>query len=387
MDRFFSYHNVNYSSQLWWRFELESNAPRFLRAQVGILIFVSVIAMKQLFRYAKVKEVIERVDQSRVEKIVSLESRSDASLALLGDKKFYFSNSGNSMIMYGIHGKSWISMGDPLGVEEEWSGLLWDFRELADQSGGNAIFYQVSPSHIVNYVDMGLALVKLGEIGKVLLDDFNLEGSSHKQFRWTLKKAEKEGLSFRVLMPPETKSVMGRLEEISNFWLADKNTREKGFSLGFFSREYVGRFPVGVVELDSSIVAFANLWLSYEKEEISPDLIRYTSDIPREVMDYLLLKTMFWGKEQGFRYFNLGISPLSGFEEHKMAPIWQKFGNFLYRHGEYFYNFQGLRMYKDKFSPTWEPRYLAFPGKLSLPGTLADVSALIAGGITGIFRK
>ena len=383
----FSYRHVNYSTQLWWQFTLESNAPRFLRGQAGVLIFVIIIALKQLFGHAKARDFIEEVDSSRVEKIVSLSPRSDAFLALLPDKQFYFSSSGNAMIMYGIRGKSWISMGDPLGVEEEWADLLWDFRERADKYGGNPLFYQISPSQIVNYVDMGLTLVKLGEVGKVHLGDFTLEGSDHKKFRWTLRKAEKEGLSFRVLMPAETENIMDRIEEISNLWLADKHTREKGFSLGFFNREYLANFPIGVVEWNSSIVAFANLWPSYGKEEISPDLMRYTSDIPMEVMDYLFLNIMIWAKEQGFRYFDLGMAPLSGLEGHKMAPLWQKFGNFLFRHGEYFYNFQGLRQYKDKFGPDWEPRYLAFPGRLSLPGALTDVSTLIAGGIKGLLLK
>lgn len=384
---FFSYRHVNYSTGLWWQFALESNAPRFLRAQAGVLIFIIIIALKQLFGHAKARDFIEEVDSARVKKILSLSPRSDSCLALLPDKKFYFSSSGNSVIMYGVRGKSWISMGDPLGAKEEWPDLLWDFRERADKYGGNAIFYQVAPSQIVNYVDMGLTLVKLGEVGKVPLGDFNLEGSENKKFRWTLRKAAKEGLSFRVIMPPETEDIMDRIEDISNVWLADKNTREKGFSLGFFNREYMADFPIGVVEFNSSIVAFANLWPSYGKEEISPDLMRYTPDIPMEVMDYLFLNIMLWAKEQGYRYFDLGMAPLSGLEGHKMAPLWQKFGNFLFRHGEYFYNFQGLRQYKDKFGPDWEPRYLAFPGKLSLPGALADVSTLIAGGIKGLLLK
>ena len=35
----------------------------------------------------------------------------------------------------------------------------------------------------------------------------------------------------------------------------------------------------------------------------------------------------------------------------------------------------------------WEPRYLAYPGGLRLPRIMADVSALVAGGYTKIFRK
>ena len=50
------------------------------------------------------------------------------------------------------------------------------------------------------------------------------------------------------------------------------------------------------------------------------------------------------------------------------------------RHGESFYNFQGLRAYKEKFDRSWEPHYLAYPGGLRLPRILADVSALVAGG-------
>ena len=384
---FFSYRHVSYSSELWWKFAFESNAPRFLRAQAGIVIFIFIIAMKELLGHAKGKETDKPADPDAIDKLVSSSPRSDASLAFLKDKKFYFSGSGNSAIMYGARGRNWVSMGDPLGSEDEWPELLWDFRESADRYGANTVFYQVAPSHIVNYVNMGLVLVKLGEVGKVDLGEYNLEGSSKKKFRWILRKAEKEGLSFRVVMPPETDGLMDRIEKVSSMWLADKHTREKGFSLGFFNRDYLRRFPLGIVELGSSVVAFTNLWTSCGNEELSPDLMRYASDAPAEVMDFLFLKTMLWGKEEGFRYFNLGMAPLSGLEGRKMAPLWQKFGNFLYRHGEYFYNFQGLRAYKNKFSPNWEARYLAFPGKMSLPVVLADISSLIAGSIYGILGK
>ena len=54
---------------------------------------------------------------------------------------------------------------------------------------------------------------------------------------------------------------------------------------------------------------------------------------------------------------------------------------------EQFYNFQGLRSFKDKFDPVWEPRYLASPGGLALAGVLTDVAALISGGVTGVIVK
>ena len=59
----------------------------------------------------------------------------------------------------------------------------------------------------------------------------------------------------------------------------------------------------------------------------------------------------------------------------------------MFRHGEHFYNFQGLRDYKDKFDPTWEPKFLASPGGLRLPMILANVATLISGGAGGLITK
>ena len=81
------------------------------------------------------------------------------------------------------------------------------------------------------------------------------------------------------------------------------------------------------------------------------------------------------------------MAPLSGFETSPVASLWNRFGAFLYEHGESVYDFQGLRAFKEKFDPNWEPHYLAYPGGLRLPRIIADVSALVAGGYRQIFGK
>jgi phosphatidylglycerol lysyltransferase len=96
---------------------------------------------------------------------------------------------------------------------------------------------------------------------------------------------------------------------------------------------------------------------------------------------------MIWGRERGYRAFTLGMAPLSGFQDSPVASLWNRLGSFLYEHADAVYNFQGLRAYKEKFDPIWEPRYLAYPGGLRLPRIMADVSALVAGGYRHIFRK
>ncbi|NNE07061.1 MAG: DUF2156 domain-containing protein, partial [Gemmatimonadetes bacterium] len=198
---------------------------------------------------------------------------------------------------------------------------------------------------------------------------------------------EREGCTFSVLTPEEAREVMPRLRAISDEWLAAKKGKEKSFSLGSFREEYLARFPIGIVKRNDDIIAFADLWQSGGKEELSPDLMRYANDAPDSTMEYLFIRLILWAQEQGFAWFNLGMAPLSGMESHDLAPITHRVGDLVYRHGEAFYNFQGLRRYKEKFDPVWESRYIACPGSFALPRILLGVTALIGGGIQGVIRK
>jgi len=289
--------------------------------------------------------------------------------------------------MYGIQGRSWVSMGDPVGSEEEWPDLIWRFREISDCYGGWAVFYEVGQESLHFYLDLGLTLIKLGEEARVPLSDFSIEGSARKNLRYTKRKLEKEGCLFEIIFPEKIPSVLEHLKRISDAWLEQKHTHEKGFSLGFFEPEYLKRFPAGVVRKDGRIIAFANIWQGAEKDELSIDLMRYFPDSPHDVMKYLFIQILLWGKAQGYQWFNLGMAPLSGLENRALAPLWSRLGAFVFRHGEDFYNFQGLRQYKDKFDPVWQPKYLACPGGMVLPHILANLAALISGGVKEIIAK
>jgi phosphatidylglycerol lysyltransferase len=104
-------------------------------------------------------------------------------------------------------------------------------------------------------------------------------------------------------------------------------------------------------------------------------------------MEYLFIQLMVWGQQKGYRWFNLGMAPLSGLEDRALAPLWNRLGALVFRHGEHFYNFQGLRQYKGKFNPEWTPKYLASPGGLALPRILTNVATLISGGLKGVLGK
>ncbi|HNX50896.1 MAG TPA: phosphatidylglycerol lysyltransferase domain-containing protein, partial [Thermoanaerobaculaceae bacterium] len=163
--------------------------------------------------------------------------------------------------------------------------------------------------------------------------------------------------------------------------------REKGFSLGYFDEGYLSRFPAAMVQRDGELVAFANIWRGAGSEELSVDLMRSRPDAAPGLMDYLFARLMLWGKAEGFRWFNLGMAPLSGLESRALAPFWHRMGSLIFRHGEHFYNFQGLRQFKEKFDPQWAPRYLACPGGMALPRVLTNVAALVSRGLKGVVTR
>ncbi|MEQ1501321.1 MAG: phosphatidylglycerol lysyltransferase domain-containing protein, partial [Myxococcota bacterium] len=120
---------------------------------------------------------------------------------------------------------------------------------------------------------------------------------------------------------------------------------------------------------------------------LSVDLMRFWPDAPNGTMEYLFVSLFLWGGAAGFDRFVLGMTPLAGLPDRDLAPVWAKLGQFVFRNGEAFYNFQGLREYKDKFDPRWEPRYLAVQGAWAMPATLRAVNALVSGSMLGALRK
>lgn len=383
-----SYRQIPYSSELWWQFSVDGDAPRMLRALLLASLTAIVFVVAKLLQPdpPRSKE-LDREDMNAVRRVLEGAENASANAALIGDKRFLFNDSGTAFIMYQVSGRSWVALGDPVGPSNEHEALAWRFRELVDQFDGWPVFYQVSDRALSTYVDMGLTLSKLGEEAVVPLDNFSLEGKERADFRQARNRAQKAGAQFAVAPRSAVPGLIPALEAVSDSWLAHKRAAEKGFSLGRFSPEYLAQFDCAVVKKGGEVVAFANLWQAVAGKELSIDLMRYDEKAPKGVMDYLFAELMVWGRDQGFAWFNLGMAPLSGLESHPLAPLWHRVGGLIFHHTEDFFNFEGLRRYKDKFSPTWRSRYLASPGGLVLPRVFADSSILISGGLSKVVLR
>ncbi|NKF24662.1 bifunctional lysylphosphatidylglycerol flippase/synthetase MprF [Solimonas marina] len=385
---FFVYRDVPYGSEMWWQFAFDARAPRALRAATGISVLLLAFASWQLLRPTSGRMARPSDDElARAQVIARRQPRAEAVLASTGDKGLLFSASGNAFLMYGKHGRSWVALFDPVGPLKEWPELIWRFIEMASTHGGRAAFYQIRPQSLPVYLDAGLRALKLGEYAAVPLPDFTLKGSARANLRHGASRGEREGLTFEWREGEDIREWLPALRPVSEAWMAEHEAREKSFSLGRFDARYLCAGGVAIARHGERIVAFLSVQITEQRIDSVVDLMRYVPDAPKGTMDFLFARTLTHLQSLGYQSFGLGMAPMSGMIDHPLASRWHRFGRMLFAHGEQFYNFRGLRAFKEKFAPEWEPRYLVAPGGAAPLLALTDIAALISGGFKGVISK
>ncbi len=384
----FAYSEVEYTRGLWWEFEFEGEAPRSLRALLGVALVAGFVATWSLLRHVQTSASAATPDEiAKARAIAQASDHADANLVVMGDKSLMFSEDGKAFVMYGVRARSWIALFDPIGPQESWPGLIWDFVETARGAGARAVFYQVAAENLALYADAGLQAFKLGEEARLDLTTFDLTGSKRSGLRQSYNRGQRDGLSFEFIPVENVPAIYDDLACISAAWLDHHNAREKRFSLGAFIKDYVLSQPIAVLRHEGKIIAFANVMTTETHEEATVDLMRFAPGAPNVAMEFLFTSLCLQLREQGYRWFILGMAPLSGLSESPAAPLWHRIGRTVFSHGERFYNFRGLRAFKNKFHPEWRPRYLAVPGGIEPALALADATALIGGGLKGVLGK
>ncbi|PYC43496.1 bifunctional lysylphosphatidylglycerol flippase/synthetase MprF [Pseudomonas soli] len=384
----FAYQDVPYTHKLWWQFTLDADAPRGLRAALGSAVLLVIVALTWLLRTARPVIHLPSEDElQRANRILLASDQPDGGLALTGDKALLFHPNDNAFLMYARRGRSLVALYDPIGPAQERAEMIWQFRDLCDLHHARPVFYQVRAENLPFYMDIGLTAIKLGEEARVDLRRFDIDakGKEMKDLRYTWNRGGRDGLTLEIHEPGH--APLEALKEISDAWLSGKNVREKGFSLGRFSPEYLQHFRIALIRFQGRPVAFANLLETHSNELASLDLMRAHPEAPKLTMEFMMVGLILHYKSHDYGRFSLGMVPLSGLQPRRGAPLTQRLGSMVFQRGEQLYNFQGLRRFKDKFQPDWEPRYMAVPAGLDPLVALADTAALIAGGLTGLVKR
>lgn len=189
------------------------------------------------------------------------------------------------------------------------------------------------------------------------------------------------GYHYDVIQPPFSVRMLRELNTISNEWLSSRGMSEMRFSLGWFDDAYLNTCPLLLVrDREGFIEAFANIVTEFQASEVTVDLMRHRNQVESGVMDFLFVSLFQWAKQTGYLSFNLGLSALSGVGDRSEDPAIERTLNYIYRHVSKLYNFRGLHTFKEKFHPTWSPRFLVYPNLMSLPAVSVALYRASLGG-------
>ena len=332
---------------------------------IAILIVAFIILL--LIRFLKNKriQIGESLDESRIQHILSTYGGNpDSQLVFLEDKKvFYYNNGDEDTVFFQLStfNNKILVMGDPSGKASDFEAATEALINEVDRYNYLPVFYENSEEMVMILHEFGYDFIKFGERAHVHLPDFTLSGKKMKGQRSSFNKVLKEGYQFDVIKPPFSTETINALKTVSDEWLGGR--KEKGFSLGFFSEDYLQRAPIAVIRnSDEKIVAFANFMPTYTNSIGTIDLMRHSpEEAPSGTMDFLFINLFqYMRDEMGIEYFDLGMAPLANVGTSRKSFTQERIAYLVYNFGSRFYSFGGLKEYKDKYANEWLPKYVLY---------------------------
>ncbi|NRD80425.1 bifunctional lysylphosphatidylglycerol flippase/synthetase MprF [Bacillus sp. BRMEA1] len=349
----------------------------FFSAIIGLLIASIILMLGYLISLPRkwkfeMSETQEKAIDSHLRKY---EGNTVAHLLFLHDKYLFWNRKKTVLIPFQKYADKLVILGDPIGEKNDLSNAIDEFQEKADLHGYTLVFYQVSDEMLPYLHNHGFAFFKLGEEAHVDLGSFSISAiNGITDFESTFQR----NYSYKVIEPPFTEDLLLQLREISDEWLQGRN--EQGYAVGFFHDGYLNKSPIVIAQDDNmQIIGFMNIMYIYDHDRTAGvDLIRLKSEASEGTIDSLLITLMKWARARGYSRFNLGMAPLANVGLSKFAFLSEKIAAQIFLHGHFISQVQGLRNFKEKYADKWEPKYLAYRRKSSLPFIMAQITLLIS---------
>ncbi|MBX5450233.1 bifunctional lysylphosphatidylglycerol flippase/synthetase MprF [Thermogemmatispora sp.] len=350
---------------------LPRGTPAFLFARALPLLCISAVGygMLQLFRPVAAALLSQASERQRVAELVRLYGQNSISYHLLvGEKSFFFADSGRAVIGFVLQGTTAVVAGDPVGPEAELPGLIRQFVAFCERQDWTPVFWQVRAELASAYRAAGLHLLKIGEDAIVELPSFSLQGSAMANLRTSARRAEKAGLTVVFYEGRVTSGEhLAQMARISREWLQRKGGTEMGFSMSrFHPFETSPQLYALAVDGQQTVHAFVSFVPIYGRQGWALDLMRRSSQAVPGTMELLLTRSLFFLKEQGAEVVSLGLAPLSNCNQEDETLLGASI-SFLTGRLAGLTGGPSLLAFKKKFQPRWESRYLVYAETLSLP--------------------
>ena len=307
-----------------------------------------------------------------------------SAFAIQSDKNHLLVSQGRALIAYATKGSVALACGDPLAAAEDFERSVQEYLDHCRSNGWTSCIYEASEGWLPVYHKLGLKSLKLAEEAVIDLKEFSLAGGKRAGLRAMVNKTAKSGMVIQRYDADaeRNRDIEEQLESISDEWLAEKRLPEMGFTLGRFSPEALAGLHVFIGMINGSVKAFCS-WLPYRDGQAAVlDLMRKRKDTVAGTMDFLLTHSLLQLKAAGLEEASLSNAPLAnvnvprGALDHGVALLFEKMNSF--------YGYKNLFIFKKKFAPRWEGRYLIYPAGTDLPRVAYALAGVHSSG--GLLR-
>lgn len=333
----------------------------------------------------KRESLADRADLARV---AHTHGRDSMSYFAKQDDKSHVRYGPECFVGYRVVRRVAVVAGDPVGPPDAAPGAIAAFTALCERNDWVPVFYETSERYLEAYAARGLRWFKVAEEAVIPLGGFSLSGSKIAKVRHGVTKAEREAPGITVWEyaregRARDPDVDEQLEDVSAEWLRGKGHGEFGFNLGVFSvDDLLDKRTIVAARPDGFVWAFLT-WLPYrEGRALVLDAMRRRNDAPASVMDLLIARSALLFKEEGIEAISLGAAPLANADEDARRTVYDRGVRLIFEHVSTVYGYRSLFLFKKKFNPNWEGRYLVFPRPDLLPRIAYALAAVhVEGGL------
>lgn len=273
--------------------------------------------------------------------------------------EYWFGDNGKSVIGYVTAGRCRVVAGAPVCREEALPDVVKAFESDAARNDQKVCYFGAEAR-------LETALRNSHEHTRVLLGaqpvwtpvNWSKRVARHRSFRAQLNRARNKGVSICEWSPAEAHG-NERLSECLRLWLDSKGLPPLHFVVEPDTLERLENRRIFVAEKGTTVVAFLVLSPIPERNGWLTEQFPHHPLAPNGTVELMMDTAIRSLADDGSEYVTLGLSPLSKRAniEPFDNPWWLKIVlAWMRKHGQRFYNFDGLDAFKSKLRPEqWEP--------------------------------
>lgn len=371
----------------------------FTRADVllvlrGLCFLVLWYGVMAILRPVRLGSYSRQTERKQTERVV----RQYGHLALVyftlsADKCYFWSKTGRSFIAYRVTGGVLLSLGDPVGPQEEREDFLRAFLTFCHQQDWCMALYQASPQTRLLCQKQGISAYKIGEEALVDVVHFTMQGKHGAAVRHAVTRAKRENVTVQCwhqqALPD---AVFADMKRLSSVWMQERKIQKQfGFSMGRFPIDWSpDLLTVIAFGAQGEVQAFLTWTPLYAGEGWALDVMRRGKETAPGTMEFLIAEAIAWAKEHGYKQMSLGLAPLAGLLDtlRSSSPSFvEQSAAYLHQRGVLLGQYRSLYAFKAKFQPQWEERYLIVSERRALPQTLLALARVHGYSVSSLMRE